>query len=370
MYVTVIPPLQPACLVNADPSRLRSIVGEHACLLRYGRDALWLGLKLLGLGRGDSVLLPASLCDVAIIPFLNLGIGLRYYPLDRRLAFDPRDIEARIDETTRAIFVNHYLGVPADTGSLRAICDRHGLYLIEDCAHGFAGRGNHGLFGTAGDMAIFSLRKFFPLPDGGALRFNRPFASAMPETGPSNVTATLRGTAKLLASALALRGLLPVAKAKARRGDVESYLAFSDDLDSSAWRPPAGMSKIGRWIMDRCDIADTISRRRRNYTFWQNNVGAVPGAQPLFPALAEGQNPFCFPVLMEDRDAFVRFMAGHGIYLEPTIAPPYRNVQTLANPDEPFDDLEYVAAHMVSLPVHQGLTPRHLERLLARMRSL
>ena len=48
---------------------------------------------------------------------------------------DPDKVEALITPRTKAIWVTHLWGFPAEVDKLREIADRHGIYLLEDCAH-------------------------------------------------------------------------------------------------------------------------------------------------------------------------------------------------------------------------------------------
>jgi CDP-6-deoxy-D-xylo-4-hexulose-3-dehydrase len=83
-------------------------------------------------------------------------------------------IEEAITPRTRAIMIAHTLGNPFDVASVRAICDRHGLFLIEDCcdALGATVGGQH--VGTFGDIGTLS---FYPahhitMGEGGAVFTN------------------------------------------------------------------------------------------------------------------------------------------------------------------------------------------------------
>ena len=89
---------------------------------------------------------------------------------------DPASIERLITSVTKAICVVHYAGYPADLEALRAIADRHGLSLIEDCAHALGARNQGVPIGTVGDAAIFSFQaiKHLTTIDGGMLTFRDP----------------------------------------------------------------------------------------------------------------------------------------------------------------------------------------------------
>src|SRR5262249_11225064 len=103
--------------------------------LTYGRMAIGLALKHMGIKRGDSVLLPAYHCLSMVDPVLWAGAQARYYRVREDTSVDLDDIQARIDGTTRALLVPHFFGFPQDMAAIRAFCDAKGLVLIEDCAH-------------------------------------------------------------------------------------------------------------------------------------------------------------------------------------------------------------------------------------------
>jgi len=84
---------------------------------------------------------------------------------------DPTKIEALITDQTKAIMIQHTLGIPADIDAIRDICQRHHLLFIEDCAHALGASYKGQKCGTFGDMAIFSFGrdKIISSVNGGAL---------------------------------------------------------------------------------------------------------------------------------------------------------------------------------------------------------
>lgn len=87
---------------------------------------------------------------------------------------DPDKVEALITPRTKAIWVTHLWGFPAEVDKLRRIADKHGIYLIEDCAHAmflkYKGRyvGNWGHIGTFS----FNMGKHLPTGEGGMATVN------------------------------------------------------------------------------------------------------------------------------------------------------------------------------------------------------
>ncbi len=142
-------------------------VGARIALARNnGMCALAEAVSVSGAGVGTEVL-----CD----PIVHFGALAAYYfnsvprfvdiEPDTYL-MDPKSLEANITPNAKAVIVTHLWGLPARIDEIRAICDRHGLFLIEDCAHGMGAywKGRH--VGTYGDIGMFSFQEFKQLSTG------------------------------------------------------------------------------------------------------------------------------------------------------------------------------------------------------------
>lgn len=79
---------------------------------------------------------------------------------------DPASLEANITDNTKAVIVTHLWGLPARIDTIRDICRKRGLFLIEDCAHAVGTRWNGQHVGTFGDMGMFSFQEFKQLSTG------------------------------------------------------------------------------------------------------------------------------------------------------------------------------------------------------------
>ncbi len=362
MYISVLPTFR---FTPFAPREAEQKYPMDHILFRYGRDALWAALEYLQIGPEHEVLLPASLCDVVLVPFIKRNIAIQYYDLNHYLEPDTNEIEARITNKTHAIYVNHYLGRPTNLVEIRKICDRHQLSLIEDCAHALGGSDSTGPLGSTGDVAIFSYRKSLLIPDGGGLKINatnQPFLEIITEK-PSFLFA-LKSMVRMLVLGLASHGFLPLASWKRRTSNLDRYLTVEDTLSASDWSAPIEISNFSRKHINKMDVESMGKTRRDNYQFWQKNIPLISGCRALFPPLQEGHVPYSFPLLTQRRDELIRHLYTKGIYLEPTIGPVYRNIDRLTNPDENFAHIETIAEEMISLPVHQALNPLQRDHIL------
>jgi len=363
MYASTLQTLPLGTVIRSRSCRLVDVVGGRTIAYRWGRDAIWWALETLGIRRGDHVLLPASCCDVVLQPFVERGIHFTLYGLTSRLEYDPEEIGGKIGPRTRAVYVIHYFGFPQAPDAIRDACRRWGVLLIEDCAHALFGSYNGTSLGEFGDAAVFSLRKILPVPDGGCLKLNtaKPLP---PEPHRRREAAAFIAAAKLAAYDLGQRSLLPIRTLKAMRRRI-----VADDSGASFIVQGAphdyGMSALSRRILAGVDPGEVIARRRAHFAFWLEHLATVGRARPVYAKLPEGVTPYSFPILVRDRDAALALLRRRGLHFEPTLNVPFSDVPGLENPDERFRDMERIAVELVSLPVHQALTPAALSRMRA-----
>lgn len=161
----------PTC--QAFEARFAEVAGtEHVLATNNCGAALHLGLSVLGAGAGDEVIVgdytfPATGHAVA-------WTGAKPVFADIRpdiWSADPAAVEAAITPRTVGIVAVDVFGQPADYDELRAIADRHGLWLMEDaaCSAGATYKGRPA--GSLADVATFSFhgRKGITAGEGGAL---------------------------------------------------------------------------------------------------------------------------------------------------------------------------------------------------------
>jgi len=130
---------------------------NYALGVSSGRIGEYLILKSLGIKPGDEVLIQALTCVVVLNPILWLGAKPVYVDIvPATYNLDPKDLERKITKRARAVIIQHTFGQPAAIEEIREICQKHKLYLIEDCAHYLGARYKGKPVGTFGDASFFS----------------------------------------------------------------------------------------------------------------------------------------------------------------------------------------------------------------------
>jgi dTDP-4-amino-4,6-dideoxygalactose transaminase len=106
-------------------------LGANSCTA-----ALHLGLLAAGIGPGDEVLVPALTFSATANVVVHCGATPVFCDvLPATHVLDPASVESRLTPRTRAIIPVHFAGVPCDMSPLWALAEKHGLFILEDCAH-------------------------------------------------------------------------------------------------------------------------------------------------------------------------------------------------------------------------------------------
>jgi dTDP-4-amino-4,6-dideoxygalactose transaminase len=147
---------------------------RHGVAVSSCTAALHLAYRAAGVGPGDEVIVPALTFVATAAAVRHCGgvpvIADIVGPED--FGLDVEDVAERITPRTRAVCAVHFAGYPAAVEALRALCERHGLALIEDAAHAPCGRTSSGAalgsVGLAGAFSFFS-NKVLSCGEGGLL---------------------------------------------------------------------------------------------------------------------------------------------------------------------------------------------------------
>lgn len=135
--------------------------------------ALHAAAQLCALGPGDEVVTTPTTFVATNQPILACGAVPVFADVDDRTwNIDPEQVEARITDRTKAIFLTHIAGQVCDMDPIMELAERHGLVVVEDAAHapGAAYKGRPA--GSLGDIGCFSfhaVKNMTTLGEGGML---------------------------------------------------------------------------------------------------------------------------------------------------------------------------------------------------------
>ena len=154
---------------------------KYGVAVSSGTAALHISVSALGIGPGDEVITtPMTFCATSNA-VLYQGAEVKFVDIDENtLNIDPKLIEEKITEHTKAIIPVDFRGHPADLPTIKAIAEKYDLKIIEDGAHSIGSTYVHGKKvhncgdGIHSDICTYSFHpvKHITTGEGGALLTN------------------------------------------------------------------------------------------------------------------------------------------------------------------------------------------------------
>lgn len=306
---------------------------KYAVGVDNGLNAIVLGVKALGISRGDEVIVAANTYIATVLgASLNSATPV-FVDATEYHNMDPERIEAAITQRTKAVLVTHLYGQACEMGKIKEICDKHGLYLLEDCAQSHCAKWDGQTTGTIGHMGFFS---FYPTKNLGG--FGDGGAVLTDDEG-------LRDK---------LRALRNYGSVKRYQNDYEGHNSRLDELQAGLLR--VKLTHLDELIQKRRQIAERYLTQIRN-----------PKVE--LPALAQGATHVyhLFVVQTDERDRFMEYLTNRGVGCDihyptpPFLAKPYAHLgYTYAD----FPVTEKLYKRIVSLPIFDGMTDTEVDAVI------
>lgn len=371
-------------LAGGDPSGgvLSLFAGRRVSHSFNTRVAIRKAVDILGLKPGDEVLAPAYNCGSELDPLRHAGLAIRLYPVSRSAEIDPDRLLRMVGARTRAIYLTHYFGfLQPETATVRALCDSHGLHLIEDCALSLLS-GDAPAEGRAGDISVFCFYKFFPVLAGGAMIVNNDrlaageaFARPAPAKGVGK--RLLRaGLGKALGPAGAARLLGRVRAGTAETASPDAPMLARPDMPGHYYFDPslidARISNFTLRALSGLAVPGTIAARRQNYLRLLEALSGVAGLEPLRPDLPATAVPLSLPARVTggQRNALVASLKAEGIAATPWWSGYNRHLDFSDSAEADLSAARNLKDSVLSLPIHQYLGTVEIDHIAARVRDL
>ncbi len=317
------------------------------------------------LKTGDEVITAAAGFPTTVNPILQNGLTPVFVDSDLP-TYNPtlETVAAAISPRTRAIMIAHTLGNPFAAAEMRALADRHGLWLVEDCCDALGSTYRGQRVGTFGHVATLS---FYPAHhittgEGGAVFTADPLirraAESIRDWGRDCWCAPGRDDTCGKRFDWQHGQLPPGYDHKY----VYSHLGYN--LKISDMQAACGLAQLGR-------LDEFIATRRRNFR-WLHNRLEQCGEFLLLPEATAESNPswFGFPLTLReqataDRRSLLRYLdqfkigtrllfAGN-LTRQPYFCDrQYRVAGSLANADR-------IACNTFWIGIYPGLSEQQLE---------
>ena len=130
---------------------------KYSVAVDNGTNALILAAHALGISKGDEVIMSPRTFVASAFSIMHLGAKPVFVDIDRNSQnMDTNLIEEAITPNTKAIMAIHLAGWPCEMDKIQEICNKHNLYLIEDCAQAHGAKYKGISVGSFGDVNAWS----------------------------------------------------------------------------------------------------------------------------------------------------------------------------------------------------------------------
>ncbi len=149
---------------------------KHVVGCGNGTDSLYILMRMMGIGAGDEVITAANSWISSSETITQTGARPVFVDAHPEFhSMDETKLEAEITRNTKAVIAVHLQGQICDIESIKKICEKHKLFLIEDCAQShfseFKGK-RAGLFGHAGSFSFYPGKNLGAYGDSGCIITN------------------------------------------------------------------------------------------------------------------------------------------------------------------------------------------------------
>ncbi len=274
---------------------------KHVLTANSGSSAnllAFLSLTSPSLGKnailpGDEVITVASGFPTTVNPIIQFGAVPVFVDVEiPTYNIDVSQIEAAISSKTKAIMLAHTLGNPFNIGEVKHICDRYGLFLVEDCCDALGSTYQGNLVGSFGDIATLS---FYPahhitMGEGGAVFTNnktlRRAAESFRDWGRDCFCEPGKDNTCNKRFRWQLGDLPPGYDHK------YTYSHLGYNLKITDMQAACGLGQL-----ERAD--EFVAARRRNFAYLKERLSCVKHL--ILPEATEGSDPswFGFPITLK-----------------------------------------------------------------------
>ena len=366
---------------------LGTIFRGNAFLFASGREALFALFKALRCQKNEEIIVQGYTCVVVPNAIKAAGMAPVFVDIDPdTLSLDLQETERAITPKTRAILCQHTFGIPALTKELRALCDRHGLVLMEDCAHIIPDRGEPKEVGRFGDVFLLSFGRDKAISGvtGGAVVVKQKDTAASLQKLEKDAEKLSLLTIKLLLlypllyglarpfygigigkAFLALCGklhiLVPILRSREKQGEMSPRLhALPNACAALALEQLRRIAALNdhRRALTKLYFEEGTKRR------WKMLLGVTP-----FLPLQK------FPLFTKHAEKIRRTLKKDNIHLHDgwtgcVICPASVDPQNLGYRDGQDPDAEMAGEQILSLPTHPTMTKKQAQKLVALLDPL
>ena len=281
-------------------------------------------------------ILPNYTCETVIQPFLEEGWDVSFFKINRDLTINEEDFQSLYHSIKPSVVLVHtYFGFQTLQNQAQLIaCKKDGTVIVEDMTQSLFS--NHYI--AFADFYVTSFRKFFAIPDGGALIGRNDFCIVQTKKADEQITDVALDAFRLKGNYFSNPTEAGKEKFRARYQELNKLIGKNDEITS--------ISPISLEIISSCDKESICAARKKNYDHVYEKLADFSCVQPVLHQRAGDCCPLYLPVYAENRSCLQSYLAQKNIYC-PVIWPRPQQIHIFDN------ETRYMYDHMLCIPIDQ-----------------
>lgn len=302
---------------------------KHAVVITNGTVGLYLAVLVLGIGKGDSVVVPdyTMIASPNAVKWANGDVTLCDVKRDTLCA----DLDkVKLKENTKAMMYVPINGRSGDMNEVVDFCQHHNLFLIEDSCQAFGSKWNDRFLGTFGDLGVFSFtpHKIITTGQGGAIVTNND---------------------ELYEKVRKLKDFSRV------KPGVDVHTGIGYNFKFTDLQAVVGIEQLKI-------IEFRIKKKKEIYKEYIERLGHLSDLEFLPVDLSQTVPWFVDVILGTEREKVISKLKGNGIGSRP-FYPPIHSQEPYRNSEGPFDVTNAMAPRGLWLPSSIGLETDDIRRV-------
>ena len=304
-----------------------------------GTNAIKLGIQALGICSGDEVIVQANTYIATVLGITSNGATPIFVEPNNFFNIDESEIESKISSKTKAIIVTHLYGQATKMDKIISLCKKYNLFLLEDCAQSHYAEYKGKKVGTFGILGFFS---FYPTKNIGAF---------------GDAGAIITNDKTLYSRIMKLRNY---------GSEVRYRFELENGTNSRLDEIQAALLRI------KIKHAQEITNEKK---FIANRyLNEINNKFVKLPNIAADCSSVwhLFVLVVDNRDRFVNHMLINGIKTDihypipPHLSECYKYLKHFKGE---YPKTEYLADHVVDLPIFNGMTEEEISCVIEAVNS-
>ena len=327
--------------VKAFEANFAALLGvENVVSCANGTDSLYIIMKALGIGPGDEVITVANSWISSSETIGQTGAKPIFVDIESTyLSMNVLQLTQKITPRTKAVIAVHLHGQMTDVEAIKTICDKYGLFLIEDCAQSHLSEANGKIAGTIGTAGSFS---FYPGKNLGAY-------------GDAGCIVTNDAELATKCRMFANHGAL-----KKHHHEIEGINSRLDGLQAAVLN--VKLPHLRAWT----------AARRENATLYREELSGIPHIKCIAEKPNTKHSYHLFIILCEQRDVLKAYLGEKGIETAihyPTPLPLLNAYSSDGYTAADFPNAAAAASQMLSLPMFPELSLEKIKYIAQSIKS-